>query len=87
MFKRTAGFREFLSLSAPLMVHDHTGEPAVLLAFAIRSNGELVGMVVGPTGGSVTFHGVETLDFPSPIRLEQVATGRATLGDRPRTVQ
>ena len=76
---RRIRFREFLALAAPLMVRDDEG-PCVLLAFAITSDGRLLGMVVGPGGGEVTFPGLETLSFPPPLQLRDVQHVETTLG-------
>jgi hypothetical protein len=67
-------FDQLLTLASPLLVGGADG-PAVVLAFAITEDGALVAMCVGPEGGTVTFPAVESLTFPSPIRLGPVASG------------
>jgi hypothetical protein len=69
---------QLLTLAQPLMVGSADG-PAVVLAFAITTDGELVAMCVGPEGGEVAFADIFTLTFPSPIRLGPVASGTETL--------
>jgi hypothetical protein len=77
-------FSQFLSLASPLMVGAEDG-PRVLLAFVLTGSGDLAGMTVGTDGGRVSFDPVETLIFPSPIRLGTVASGSETLGGNRET--
>jgi len=63
----TPRLSQLYTLQSPILATIE-GERAVILAFALTVDGDLLAMTIGTGGGSVRWWGADDVDWPAPIQ-------------------